>query len=101
MDNEVGAAGATGQGEIIMQQCGAFLAVELMRQGRDPTAACVETVERIVRAGRRHPSWSTGASFVALAKDGRHGAAGTERSFTYALTIDGQTRLKKPEILRI
>jgi N4-(beta-N-acetylglucosaminyl)-L-asparaginase len=32
-DNDIGAAGLTGRGESNIKVCGAFLAVELMRQG--------------------------------------------------------------------
>ena len=32
-DNTVGAAGSTGRGEANIKACGAFLAVEFMRQG--------------------------------------------------------------------
>ena len=35
-DNEVGAAGSTGRGEANIKVCGAFLAVEFMRQGMSP-----------------------------------------------------------------
>ena len=33
VDNEVGAAGATGLGENVMRYCGSFMIVEFMRQG--------------------------------------------------------------------
>lgn len=36
VDNDIGAAGATGMGENVMRYCGSFLVVELMRQGRSP-----------------------------------------------------------------
>jgi len=41
-DNEVGAAGSTGRGESNIKVCGAFLAVELMRQGKSPEEALLE-----------------------------------------------------------
>ena len=49
VDNEVGAAGATGTGENIMRYCGSFMVVENMRQGLHPRDACIETVRRIAR----------------------------------------------------
>ena len=41
-DNEVGAAGSTGRGEANIKVCGAFLAVEFMRQGMSPRAGAHE-----------------------------------------------------------
>ncbi len=32
VDNEIGAAGATGRGEEVIRTCGSFLVVEMMRQ---------------------------------------------------------------------
>ena len=40
MDNEVGAATATGVGEAVIRAVGTFLVVELMRQGNSPEDAC-------------------------------------------------------------
>ena len=47
-DNDVGAAGSTGRGEANMKVCGAFLAVELMRQGMTPEQALMKTMERVI-----------------------------------------------------
>src|SRR5215831_12419709 len=46
VDNDVGAAGATGVGENVMRYCGSFQVVEYMRQGLHPEAACQETIRR-------------------------------------------------------
>jgi N4-(beta-N-acetylglucosaminyl)-L-asparaginase len=40
VDNEVGAATATGLGEEVIKVCGTYLVVELMRQGYKPEVAC-------------------------------------------------------------
>src|SRR5690606_11692639 len=48
VDNEVGAATATGHGEEVIRTVGGHLVVELMRQGRSPQRACEEAVRRIV-----------------------------------------------------
>ena len=48
VDNEVGAAGATGRGEEVIRTCGSFLTVEYMRQGMTPQEACEAVVKRIV-----------------------------------------------------
>jgi N4-(beta-N-acetylglucosaminyl)-L-asparaginase len=47
-DNEVGAAGSTGLGELNIMSCGGFLTVEFMRQGMAPTDACLATLKRVV-----------------------------------------------------
>ena len=47
-DNTVGAAGSTGRGEANIKVCGAFLAVELMRQGKTPEQALLTVIERVV-----------------------------------------------------
>ncbi|MBT8254715.1 MAG: N(4)-(beta-N-acetylglucosaminyl)-L-asparaginase [Bacteroidia bacterium] len=48
VDNEVGAAVATGLGEEVVKTVGSFLVVELMRQGMSPQKACEEAISRIV-----------------------------------------------------
>src|SRR6185503_13907576 len=47
-DNEVGAAGSTGRGEANIKVCGAFLAVEFMRQGMAPQQALIKVMERVI-----------------------------------------------------
>jgi N4-(beta-N-acetylglucosaminyl)-L-asparaginase len=47
-DNTVGAAGSTGRGEANIKVCGAFLAVEFMRQGMSPEQALIKVIERVI-----------------------------------------------------
>ena len=47
VDPDVAAVVATGAGEIIMGVCASFLTVELIRAGRDPLDAAVETIQRV------------------------------------------------------
>ena len=47
-DNAVGAAGSTGRGEANIKVCGAFLAVEFMRNGMTPEAALMKVMERVI-----------------------------------------------------
>lgn len=93
VDNEVGAAGATGLGENVMRYCGSFLVVEYMRQGLHPQEACMETIRRIAKqepAGKK-----LSISFVALDKKGRFGAASSENGFPYAVTSKSESRVLK------
>ena len=52
VDNEVGVAGSTGWGEGNIRGAGAHTVIELVRQGRSPEEACVQTLERVVRLAR-------------------------------------------------
>lgn len=86
VDNDVGAAGATGIGENVMRYCGSFLVVELIRQGLHPQEACLETIRRI--AQKDPLGFNLSINFVALDKQGRFGAAGTGQGFEYSVTCD-------------
>jgi isoaspartyl peptidase/L-asparaginase-like protein (Ntn-hydrolase superfamily) len=91
VDNEVGAAGATGLGENVMRFCGSFLVVEYMRQGLHPQAACQAAIRRIVKQER--PGKQLSLNFVALDKQGRHGAATSESEFPYSVTSKTDSRV--------
>jgi N4-(beta-N-acetylglucosaminyl)-L-asparaginase len=82
VDNEVGAATATGMGEAIIKICGAHLIVELMRQGYSPQQACEVAVERIAR---QKNSRDIQIGFLALGKNGESGAYALQKGFDYAL----------------
>ena len=99
VDGEVGAAGATGIGENILRYCGTFLICELMRQGKTPTEACIGAIERIARGDRKKPA-DLSVNFVALDKQGRWGAAGTDDSFVAAVVTRQEAKIIKPEIVR-
>ncbi|HUQ82504.1 MAG TPA: N(4)-(beta-N-acetylglucosaminyl)-L-asparaginase [Gemmatimonadaceae bacterium] len=75
-DNTVGAAGSTGRGEANIKVCGAFLAVEFMRQGMAPQQAIIKVIERVIAMTEPRLLDSRGRpyfdlQFYALAKDGR------------------------------
>jgi N4-(beta-N-acetylglucosaminyl)-L-asparaginase len=79
-DNTVGAAGSTGRGESNIKVCGAFLAVEFMRQGMAPEQAIIKVMERVLAMTEKRLLDSRGRpyfdlQFYALAKDGRFAAA--------------------------
>jgi N4-(beta-N-acetylglucosaminyl)-L-asparaginase len=91
VDNEVGAAGATGLGENVMRYCGSFLVVEFMRQGLRPQAACVAAIQRIARLDPK--GFDLAINFIAVDKQGRFGAAGTGQGFEYAVTTPDFSRV--------
>jgi N4-(beta-N-acetylglucosaminyl)-L-asparaginase len=97
VDNEVGAAGATGIGENVMRHCGSYLVVELMRQGMSPQDACAEAVRRIVR--KESSKSNLHINFVALDKKGRFGAAGSSAEFQYAVAYRGTSQVLVPTIV--
>ena len=83
VDNDVGAATSTGVGEEVIRNCGSFLVVELMRQGRSPQEACKEAVARIVK--RKPDAKDLQVGFLAINKQGEVGAWAIQTGFTYAL----------------
>lgn len=76
VDNEVGAAGATGRGEDVIKSCASYYIVMRMREGRTPQEACEDAVEMIVGRYRAIGSdYVPGEKFVALNKAGEVGCA--------------------------
>lgn len=77
VDNDIGAAGATGRGEDCIKINGAHTIVELMRQGKSPTDACTEALKRIVRNYNNDMKKLSQVSmeFYALNKSGEYGGA--------------------------
>lgn len=84
VDNEVGAATATGEGETIIKVCGSFLIVELMRQGRTPQEACEEAIDRLLEKSPFNDE-ELQVGFLAVDKNGDHGAYAIQSGFTYAV----------------
>jgi N4-(beta-N-acetylglucosaminyl)-L-asparaginase len=83
VDQEAGAATATGLGEEVIRNAGSALVVELMRQGLTPREACKEMVERIVRKNPQSPGLQVG--FIAISPQGHVGAFAIQPGFTYAI----------------
>jgi N4-(beta-N-acetylglucosaminyl)-L-asparaginase len=84
VDNEVGAATATGVGEEVVRICGSHTVVELMRQGHSPQSACKKTVERIMhKRGSKARDMQVG--FIAVNTKGETGAWAIQKGFNYAI----------------
>ncbi len=76
VDNEVGAAGATGRGEDVIKSCASFHVVMRMRDGRSPQEACEDTIELIVDKYRHvNPNFFPPEKFVAINTAGEFGCA--------------------------
>lgn len=87
VDNEIGAATATGHGEEVIRITGCHLVVELMRQGLSPQKACEEAVMRIVKLtkNRGKELKDTQVGFIALNKKGEYGSYCIQGGFNYAV----------------
>jgi len=83
VDNEVGAATATGTGEEVIRISGSHTVVEMMRQGHSPDEACRIAVERISKSPKNVREMQIG--FLALNKHGEFGAFALQSGFQYAL----------------
>jgi isoaspartyl peptidase/L-asparaginase-like protein (Ntn-hydrolase superfamily) len=86
-DNEIGAAVATGLGEMVMRNLSSFLVVELMRKGASPQEACTEAISRIVRKNPDFRDYQVG--IIAMNKAGQTGSFAIQKGFSYAIrTVD-------------
>lgn len=87
VDNEVGAATATGHGEEVIRIVGSHLVVELMRQGKSPQTACEEAVQRIIELtkNRGKDIKEIQVGFIALNKNGEYGAYCVQSGFNFAV----------------
>lgn len=87
VDNEVGAATATGVGEEVIKTCGSHLVVQLMATGLHPEEACKKAVEKIIRnfKGREAILKDTQVGFIAINKQGEYGAYCIQKGFNYAV----------------
>ena len=86
LDNEVGAAAATGLGEAVIRTAGSAMVVELMRQGKSPFEACKEIVERIYNKHKNHKDMEyLQVGFIAVNKNGEHAGYSLRSGFNYAI----------------
>lgn len=86
LDNEVGAAAATGLGEAVIRTAGSAMVVELMRQGKTPYEACKEIVQRIYEKHKNHADLDyLQVGFIALNKQGEYAGFSLRSGFNYAI----------------
>ena len=90
VDNDIGAAGATGQGEEIMKNVGSFLIIELMKQGYHPQHACEEANRRIIK---NNTNIDFQVAYIALRVDGEIGASAINNGFSYVLSSNSKTTI--------
>lgn len=92
VDNEIGAACATGMGEAIVRIAGSHTVVELMRQGHSPQKACEMAVNRIIRKHDNLENLQVG--FVALNKFGEYGSHSVYAGFNVAVKTTEKAELE-------
>ncbi|MEP1033707.1 N(4)-(beta-N-acetylglucosaminyl)-L-asparaginase [Ekhidna sp.] len=90
VDNDYGAAVATGMGELMMKTLGSFLVVELIRQGAAAQEACEDAIQRIVDK-LDYKSFQVG--YLAMDIAGNTGAYAIHPGFNYAEMVDGKNEL--------
>lgn len=91
VDNEVGAAVATGVGEMVMRTVGTHTVVELMRAGASPEEACKEAIQRIIKW---HPELEgKQVGYLAINKEGETGAFALVKGFSYAKAANGANKM--------
>jgi N4-(beta-N-acetylglucosaminyl)-L-asparaginase len=103
-DNDVGAAGSTGRGEANIKVCGAFLAVEFMRQGKSPEEALMKVIERVIAMTEKRLLDERGRpyfdlNFYAVTRDGRFAGASAYEGSQYAVCDAQGARLLETAFL--
>jgi isoaspartyl peptidase/L-asparaginase-like protein (Ntn-hydrolase superfamily) len=91
IDNEVGAATATGLGEAIIRIAGSHTVVELMRQGYSPVDACKEAVNRIIK--KHKDLTGLQCCFLAIDKNGNYGGYSVYNGFNFALRTNTEEKM--------
>lgn len=99
VDNEIGAATATGHGEEVIRMTGSHLVVELMRMGYSPEKACKKAVERIIGIckHRNKNIQDIQVGFIALNKKGEFGSYCVQSGFQYAVYTQNGNNLHKSD----
>ncbi|HYG49373.1 MAG TPA: N(4)-(beta-N-acetylglucosaminyl)-L-asparaginase [Flavobacteriales bacterium] len=87
VDNEIGAATATGHGEEVIRVVGSHLVVMLMGQGKSPQKACEEAVKQIHKKFllRKADMKNTQIGFIAINKKGEYGGFCLQKGFNFAV----------------
>jgi N4-(beta-N-acetylglucosaminyl)-L-asparaginase len=102
VDNEVGAAAATGHGDEMVKALICYRAVILMEQGRTPDEAVAEALRYLLRKRPPELYGHYGAAIIALRRDGQYAAGGTlsgfhnpDRLWTWAAAGPGEPELRE------
>jgi isoaspartyl peptidase/L-asparaginase-like protein (Ntn-hydrolase superfamily) len=91
-DDNVGAASATGDGDLMTNYCTSVSIVHFMARGAPPQDACVELLERMAKTDPRNKQAEVG--IIAINTRGEVGAASMQKGFhlKYALWRGGENQ---------
>lgn len=93
VDNEIGAATATGVGEEVVRICGSHTVVEAMRYGQAPEDACKTALHRLVKMKGEAYCKKVQIGFIALNKNGTYGCYSLLPEFTMAVRDEKGSRI--------
>lgn len=95
VDNEVGAAGATGRGEDVIKSCASYYIVMRMANGRSPQEACDDALQMIANRYRAVGlDYLPSEKFVAINKAGEFGCTRTSGSRPPSMTVANQSGIR-------
>ena len=97
VEPKIGAATATGTGELVMSVCGSFLAVERLRSGEDPAEAIRIVLERILEHHTLRASDQVG--MLVLTPDGRWAAGALRGGFKVAVRTPEEDLVADPSLV--
>jgi len=96
VDNQAGAAGATGVGEEVIRIGGSLLMVEAMRSGKSAQEACELAARKVNAVAVRRGVHPARVAFLALDPKGNFGAACTAKTdFQFAVGRGGKVEMHK------
>lgn len=90
----IGAAVATGNGELVMGVCGGFLAVDILRRGGSPAEAGRQVIQRIAETYELDERKQVG--LIVLGADGNWSASALRKGFTVAERTESGNRQVEP-----
>ncbi|KAM7188076.1 Nucleophile aminohydrolase [Rhypophila sp. PSN 637] len=93
VDGDVGACGATGDGDLMMRFLPCYQAVENLRRGMTPAEAAEDVVRRMLS---KYPAIHSG--IVVVSKEGDHGGAASGWTFTYSFRA---REMKSTEVVAV
>jgi N4-(beta-N-acetylglucosaminyl)-L-asparaginase len=92
-DDNVGAASATGDGDLMTNYCTSISIVHFMARGASPQKACLELLKHMVKTDPKNKDGQV--AVIAINKRGAIGAACMNEGFhlKYALWQNGESQL--------